>query len=74
MLCDNVDEFITASEEQIINAIRLILKTTGYIVEPAGAIGLAAVIANRELWHDEQIAVVFSGGNLNEDLRYILDK
>lgn len=73
LLRKNLDEFITATEEDIINAIRLIYKTTNYIVEPAGAIGLAGVIANRDTWRNERIAVVFSGGNLNDNLRYILD-
>lgn len=73
LLRDNIDEFITATEEEIINAIRLIYKTTGYIVEPAGAIGLAGVIANRDAWKNETVAVIFSGGNLNDNLQYILD-
>ncbi len=73
LLRDHLDEFITASEEELISAIRLIYKTTNYVVEPAGAIGVAAVIANREQWRGERIAVVFSGGNLNDNLRYILD-
>ena len=73
LLRDNIDEFITATEEQIIDAIKLIYKTTNYIVEPAGAIGLAGVIANSEQWHNENIAVVFSGGNLNDNLRYVLE-
>jgi len=73
LLTGNLDEFITATEEDILNAIRLIYKTTNYIVEPAGAIGLAGVIANRHIWQNERIAVVFSGGNLNDNLRYILD-
>ena len=72
LLRNNIDEFITATEEEIIDAIRLIYKTTNYIVEPAGAIGLAGVIANRDKWRNEQIAVIFSGGNLNDNLQYIL--
>lgn len=74
LLRNNIDEFITATEEEIINAIKLVYKITGYVVEPAGAIGLAGVIARREQWGGEQIAVVFSGGNLNENLRHILSK
>jgi threonine dehydratase len=73
LLQGNLDEFITATEDEILNAIRLIYKTTNHIVEPAGVIGLAGVIANRDAWKNETIAVVFSGGNLSDNLRYILD-
>ena len=73
LLRDNIDDFITATEEQIIDAIRLIHKTTGYVVEPAGAIGLAGVMANRSRWQNESVAVVFSGGNLNDNLKYVLE-
>ncbi len=73
LLRNNIDEFITATEQEISDAIRLIHKITNYIVEPAGAIGLAGVIANRVQWRNEHIAIVFSGGNLNDSLRYLLD-
>jgi threonine dehydratase len=73
LLAHNIDEFLTATEEEIINAIRLIYRATNYVVEPAGAIGFAGVIANSAAWKGETIAVVFSGGNLNENLKHILD-
>ena len=73
LLRKNIDEFITATEDQIKESIKMIYKATNYVVEPAGAIGLAAIMANRELWQNERIAVVFSGGNLNDNLKYLLD-
>jgi threonine dehydratase len=73
LLRDNIDEFITATEDQIKSAISTIYKTTGHIVEPAGAVGVAAILANAAAWQNETITVVFSGGNLNDNLRYLLD-
>ena len=73
LLEHNLDEFITVTDDEIKRAITLIFKTTNYIVEPAGAVGLAGVIANRDAWKNERIAIVLSGGNLNDNLKYLLD-
>ena len=67
-----ISEFITTTDSRIMEAITLLYQTTGYVVEPAGAIGLAGVIENRDAWAGQNIALILSGGNLNENLYYLL--
>lgn len=61
-----VDEMKTVTDEQIIAAMRLLFSTTGLLVEPAGAAGLAAVLACRSHFEGGNVAVVLCGGNVTE--------
>ena len=64
LIQQNVDEIWTVSEEQISRAVLLLLERAKLVVEPAGAVATAAVMA-----HPDQIeapvAVVLSGGNVD---------
>ena len=73
LLRDHLHQFTTVTEDEIINAIKMIYQTTGYIVEPAGAVGFAGVLANREQFSNESIAVILSGGNLSDTLKYLVE-
>lgn len=54
----------TVSEEQIKRAMRLLYETSGLIVEPSGAVGLAAIMKERERFAQKSVALVLSGANL----------
>lgn len=58
---------ITVSELQILDATRLIWERMKIIVEPSGAVPLAAVLARREAFHGRRVGLVLSGGNLDLD-------
>jgi threonine dehydratase len=58
-----VDEVVTVSEEEIRHAVRLLLERTKLLVEPSGAVGMAAILAGK-LPAARRIAVVLSGGNI----------
>lgn len=47
-----VDDMVTVSEERILEAMRLLHRELGLVVEPAGAVGLAAVLDLRGVWQD----------------------
>ena len=66
-------DVLTVTEAQIIDAMKLIWRHLKQVVEPSGAVPLAAVLANRERFTDRRVGIVLSGGNLEVDalLRHI---
>ena len=63
-----IDDIIVVEEEDIKKAITHLVLKEKLIVEPAGAIGVGAVIKNLELFAGKNIAVVLTGGNIDEEL------
>ena len=67
--------FVTVTEEEIAEAVRLALATTHTLVEGAGAAGLAGLRVLRETLAGKTVGVVFSGANIDsETLRRILGR
>lgn len=66
-------DFVAVSEEAIADAVRLYLRATHNLAEGAGAAGLAGLRALAPRLAGKTVAVVLSGGNLDEEpLRRIL--
>ncbi len=61
---DFVDEIITVSDDDIARAIVLMLERAKLVVEPAGAAGVAAIIAGK-IKSTGVTATVLSGGNID---------
>jgi threonine dehydratase len=64
---EHVDEVVTVSDEEISQAILLLLERAKAVVEPAGAASLAAVLAGR-VDGGAPVACVLSGGNVDPRL------
>lgn len=60
-----VDEIVTVTDEQIVEAVRFAFERLKLSVEPSGAVGLAAVRAG--LVDGEAVGVIVSGGNVGAD-------
>lgn len=60
---ENVDDILTVTEEQIIEAMTLIWTRMKIVVEPSSAVPLAAVLANRDLFSGKKVGIIVSGGN-----------
>lgn len=65
-----MDDVITVEDNEIIEAMRLCYAILKVVVEPSGAIGLAAVLSqrfkNNPSWQDcKHIGIVLSGGNVD---------
>lgn len=60
-----VDDIITISEEEIIEAMRLIWERMKIIVEPSSAVPLAAVLQQKERFEGKKIGLILSGGNVD---------
>lgn len=59
----NVDDILTVTEEQIVEAMRLMWERMKIIVEPSSAVPLAAVLANRSLFEGKKVGIIVTGGN-----------
>lgn len=58
-------DVVTVSEEAIMDAIRLVWRTTHNLLEGAGAAAVAAVMAHRERFRGKTVVAVASGANLD---------
>jgi threonine dehydratase len=56
---------VTVSEDAIADAMRLLHRTTHNTAEPAGAVGLAGLMSERETRAGQRVAVVLTGGNVD---------
>lgn len=63
-----IDDIILVDEETIKKAIVMLLLKDKVVAEPAGAAAAAAFIDNKERFAGKNVAVVVSGGNLDENL------
>ena len=66
---DKVERIVTVTDDQIRAAMRLVWERMKLIVEPSGAVGLAAVLSDefKPLAGLNRVGIVFSGGNVNLD-------
>ncbi len=61
-----VDDVQLVSDDHIIEAMRLIYRHAGLLIEPSGATGVAAILANRSRYQDQRVATILCGSNLTE--------
>jgi len=62
---NNVDAMETVSEEMIKEAVRIIFYHLKQVVEPSGALGLAALLSNVGKSSADKIGIIVSGGNID---------
>jgi len=61
---DFVDEVVTVTDDEIASALVLLLERAKLVVEPAGAVGVAAVLTGA-VRDSGRTAIVISGGNID---------
>ncbi len=67
------DDMVLVDDEAIRAALPLLFAETGLVLEPSGAIGLAAIMAQREQLQGKLVAMILCGGNaLEEHIRWQL--
>lgn len=59
-----VDDVVTVTEEEISRALLLLIERAKAVVEPAGAVGLAAILADK-IAGDGAALAILSGGNVD---------
>jgi threonine dehydratase len=60
-----VDGILLVKESTIEAAVLLLVEVEKTIVEGAGAVGLAALLENRDRFRDRKVGLVLSGGNID---------
>jgi len=60
-----VNDIITVSDQEILNAMKLVWERMKIIIEPSAAVPLAAVIKNPERFSGSSIGIILSGGNVD---------
>jgi len=59
---------VSASDEEVAAAVAFAYRELKLVVEPGGAVGLAALLAGRIDAKDKNVVIVLSGGNVDADL------
>lgn len=70
LLQANVDTPLLVSEQEIIDAMKFLYTKLGMIVEPSGAVSVAALLFHPELALQGDTVAVISGGNVDLDKFY----
>ena len=65
LICRYVDDMVTVTDNEIAEAILLLLERTKMVVEPAGAASLAAVINRKTDLEGKRAVCLLSGGNID---------
>ncbi|MCQ1529655.1 threonine ammonia-lyase [Lutispora saccharofermentans] len=63
-----IDDIVLVEEESVKEAVLFLMDKEKVIAEPAGAVGVAAVMAEPELFKNKNVAIIISGGNLDFSL------
>lgn len=60
-----VTDILTVSDEEIITAMQYLWERMKLVVEPSGAVSLAAIIKNKDQFAGKKIGIIISGGNVD---------
>ena len=64
---NGVTDILTASEQEIIDAMKLSWKRLKMVIEPSCAVPLAVILKNPELFAGKRVGVIITGGNVDLD-------
>lgn len=64
---NHVSDILTASEQEIIDAMRLIWARMKIVMEPSSAVPLATILKNRSVFEGKRVGVIITGGNVDLD-------
>ena len=63
----HVSEIYTASEDEIIDAMKLTWKHLRVVMEPSSAVPLAVALKNRAAFRGKRVGIIITGGNVDLD-------
>jgi threonine dehydratase len=63
-LSGRFDAVASVTEGEIMQAMRLVLEHLGLVVEPAGALGIAALLADPDRFKGQKVGTILCGANL----------
>jgi threonine dehydratase len=62
---DLVERIIRVEDLEIAGAMRLLMERMKIVVEPSGAIALAALLREKSYFKDRKVGIILSGGNVD---------
>ncbi len=62
-----VTDILTASEDEIVDAMKTIWKRMKIVMEPSSAVPLATILKNRDIFAGKRVGVIITGGNVDLD-------
>ncbi|WP_220475385.1 beta-hydroxyaspartate dehydratase BhcB [Paracoccus onubensis] len=63
----HVTDILTASDPEIVEAMKLIWKRMKIVMEPSSAVPLATILKNRDIFAGKRVGVIITGGNVDLD-------
>lgn len=60
-------DILTASEEEIVDAMKLIWKHLRIVMEPSSAVPFATILKNPDVFKGKRVGVIITGGNVDLD-------
>jgi threonine dehydratase len=67
-----VDSCVLVSEEEILDAMRLVYHAKQWLIEGAAGVALAAFLKTADRYEGKTVAIVICGGNLSQRVRHLL--
>ena len=64
---NHVTDILTASEQEIIDAMKLTWQRMKMVIEPSCAVPLAVILKNPNLFRGKKVGVIITGGNVDLD-------
>jgi len=64
---NHVTDILTASEDEIVDAMKLIWKRMKIVMEPSSAVPLATILKNKDIFAGKRVGVIITGGNVDLD-------
>ena len=65
---NHVTDILTASEQEIIDAMKLTWKRMKIVMEPSSAVPLATILKYKDIFAGKRVGVIITGGNVDLDL------
>ena len=62
---ENVQEVLTVTDEEIIQAMKLVYERMKIVIEPSAAVPLASVLKNNDIFRGKRTGIILSGGNVD---------
>ena len=63
----HVTDILTATEEEIVDAMKLTWQRMKIVIEPSCAVPLAVILKNADLFAGQRVGVIITGGNVDMD-------
>ncbi|OUS08153.1 serine dehydratase [Rhodobacterales bacterium 52_120_T64] len=64
---NHVEDILIATEEEIVDAMKLIWQRMKIVMEPSSAVPLATILKNKDLFAGKRVGVIITGGNVDMD-------